>query len=183
VSFACPIPGTPQFHQLASTTKPGFLPGALLRDFTGYTLVERPAHATAEEFVDEYRGVLDATFTRSAKLVKLLHDLPLLLRGGFWDTTLVDVLHQFSVYRPPHPARTYLAGSDFPPPEMTSVPLSERDFDSESEYRAIMEPWRVTDAMGRALPAWTHSTRVFDRSGELSDTARQLTATTSDLRK
>jgi len=57
------------------------------------------------------------------------------------------------------PDRTYVAGTDLAPPE--SVPLTAADFESESERRAILEPWRVTDERGALLPEWRSSQLVF----------------------
>src|SRR5690606_13307794 len=51
ICFETPIPGTPHFGKIAAASAPALLPGALLRDFTTYTLVTRPRHASAEEFV------------------------------------------------------------------------------------------------------------------------------------
>ena len=73
-----------------------------------------------------------------------------------------------------HQDRTYMAGTDVPPPEAASVPLTADDFESEEERRAIMEPWRVTDSVGRVLPEWLGSTRVFEPKGRVSLGARQL---------
>ncbi len=170
ICFECPIPGTPYFHRLAAQDEPAFLPNALLRDFTGYTLVVKPRRLPVDEFIAAYRWVLDATFTPWAKLRKLADDLPRLLAGGHWESVIVDLLHQFSVVnRAPHPDRTYLPGTDVAPPEATSVPLTDADFNSEAERRAIMEPWAVTDAAGRVLPNWRRSTRVFAAQGRIAE--------------
>jgi hypothetical protein len=147
-----------------------------LRDFTGYTLVTKPAREPVDRFIEHYKSVLGATFTVSAKVRKLVDDLPRLLSSGVWESAMVDVLHQCGVYSAPHPDRTYLAGSDVPPPEVKSVPLTEADFDSEDEYHAVMKPWQVTNAQGQVLPPWTQPTRVFDRKGRISAEALQLVA-------
>jgi hypothetical protein len=56
--------------------------------------------------------------------------------------------------------RTYIAGTDAPPPE--SVPLTDADFDSAEQRRALLEPWRVTDESGALLPEWRSSRVVFE---------------------
>ena len=179
VSFECPFPGTPYFQRLAAARQPAFLPDALLRDFTGYTLVVRPERESVERFVELYKRVLRATFTTRAKFRKLVDDLPQLLSSGVWESAMVDIGHQFSVYRSPHPDRTYVAGSDVPPPEATNVPLTASDFDSEEEYRSVMEPLRVTDGAGRVLPQWLGSRRVFDKKGRISSEILDLVAVES----
>jgi len=168
ICFECPIPGTPYFHRLAAQPNPAFMPNALLRDFTGYTLTVRPQRMPVDEFINAYRWSLDATFTTWAKLRKLADDLPRLAASGCWESVIIDIIHQATVvYRKPHPDRTYLAGTDVPPPEMKSVPLTDGDFESEEECRLIMEPWAVTDAEGQVLPAWRNSTKVFAVKGGL----------------
>jgi radical SAM superfamily enzyme YgiQ (UPF0313 family) len=176
IAFECPFPGTPFFGRLAAQPEPAFLPGALLRDFNGYTLVVRPSREPLDRFMDHYRSVLHAVFTRAAKLRKLIDDLPRLLSSGVWESAMVDVMHQWVADMTPDPARTYLAGSDRCPPEASRVPLTQDDFDSEEHYHAVMDPWRVTDDTGRVLPAWMRSTRVFDRKGRISADALQLIA-------
>jgi hypothetical protein len=57
------------------------------------------------------------------------------------------------------PGRTFIAGTDAPPPE--SVPLTRADFDSEAQRRELLEPWRVTDEAGALLPQWRNSRVVF----------------------
>ncbi|NIV29484.1 MAG: hypothetical protein GWN58_08225, partial [Anaerolineae bacterium] len=64
-----------------------------------------------------------------------------------------------------------------PPPEAISVPLTDDDFESEAQRSAILDPWRVTDAEGRVLPAWLDSIKVFEGKGRLSAHARDLIAT------
>ena len=175
ICFECPFPGTPYFHRLASQATPAYMPNALLRDFTGYTLVVKPTRTSTETFIEAYRSVLDATFTTRAKMRKLVAEVPGLLAGGFWESAAIDLIHQLSVvYRRPHPGRTYLPQTDVPPPEATSVPLVDSDFDSEEERRAIIEPWSVTDADGFVLPAWRQSTTVFGAGGRITDRARQV---------
>ena len=61
------------------------------------------------------------------------------------------------------PQRTFVAGTDTPPPE--TVPLTDADFASEAERDAILAPVRVTDDAGRILPCWLAPTRVYDSRG------------------
>lgn len=177
IAFESPIPGTPKFHRLSSSNESPFLPGALLRDFNGYTLVQRPRFATPHVFVEEYKRVLAAAYAPRARVRKLLDDLPLLMTGRRWDTALTDIAQMCVVGAPSHVGRTYLAGSEPPPPEASSVPLTDADFDSREERDAVMEPWRVTDDRGDVLPAWRASATVFDRAGRVSPVLRQLVAT------
>jgi hypothetical protein len=89
---------------------------------------------------------------------------------------LGDVVSHWNAGHVPRPDRTYLAGTDAPPPEATSVPLTDDDFESELERSAILSPWRVTDAEGRVLPVWLDSIKVFEGKGCLSAHARGLVA-------
>lgn len=167
-SFLCfetPIPGTPYFNRLAAEDPPRFLPNALLRDFTGYTLTVRPTHHTPEEFVQAYCDVIERTYTPMATLRKLAGELPRFLAAGAWETAIAGVLDRFVSGERVDTRRTYLAGTDRPPPE-TPVPLTEADFTSEAERRAIQEPWAVSDADGRALPMWRQPHRVYGRGGK-----------------
>jgi hypothetical protein len=177
-NFIClesPFPGTPYFQRLATDPRNMFLPNALLRDFNGYTLVVRPERESVDDFIGQYKWVLDATYTKRRKAKKLAEDLPTLFASGVWESAMVDIVHQcFAGYKLPCPGRTYLAGSDVPPPEDSQVPFQPDDFDSEREYHAVMDPWRVTDEAGRVLPAWTGPTRVFERNGRISAQALQF---------
>jgi len=178
-TFLCiesPIPGTPHFHRLAEEGS-SLLPNALLRDFNGYTLVTRPRRASVDEFARGYAWALDHVYTWRAKWARLAQNVPRFLRGGFFFAALADVRDHYSDRHDPHPQRTYVAGSDAPFPEAANVPLTDADFDSDEERRAILEPWRVTDEQGRVLPAWRHSVKVFEGKGRISAEARQLVAT------
>jgi hypothetical protein len=163
ICFECPIPSTPYFHALAD--KRGvFFPNVMLRDLTAYTLVVQPQHAPVTEFIDSYKWLLRETYSRMARVRKLWTDLPSLLARGYWDTSIVEIVQNTGTfYREPHPDRTYLPGTDVPPPEMLTVPLADADFDSDEERQAIMNPWMVTDASGRVLPEWQTSARVHAR--------------------
>lgn len=176
ICFECPIPGTPHFFRVASEETPSFLPNALLRDFTGYTLVTKPRRESVGDFIEAYRDLMDTTYSSMARYRKLADDVPRLLMNGHPWTALVDlIMHKSTVWQP-HPDRTYLAGTDVPPPEGTAVPLTDDDFESEEERRAIMEPWRVTDSEGRVLPEWLLSTKVFGPKGRISSEAQHAVA-------
>ncbi len=173
--FESPIPGTPHFHRLAVEDPPALLPHALLRDFNGYTLVTRPKRESLDLFIDTYKWLLTSIYSRTSILGKYAHDLQRFLCGGHLDTAIIGA-GQRRGWRGPDPDRTYVAGTDTPPPEATSVPFSDDDFDSENEHRLILDPCRVTDASGRVLPEWLHSTRVFAPKGRISADALRLTA-------
>lgn len=169
ISFESPFPGTPHFRKLTEREHPMLLPNALLRDFSGYTLVVKPSHETPEAFVGHYKRVMTATFTRRAKFRKLSDDLPRFLRQGHWESAAVDLIHQLTAAHQSVDAdRSYLAGTDRPPPEASSVPLVESDFDCAEDYHAVMDPWSVTDEHGRVRPGWAQPRRVFDRAGRIS---------------
>jgi len=177
-TFVCiesPIPGTPHFHRLAGEGA-AFLPNALLRDFNGYTLVTRPKLESVEDFTRGYAWAVENIYTRKARAARLLENVPEFLRQGFFFPALADVRDNLFHKQTPHPDRTYITGSDVPFPEATGVPLTDDDFDSEEERRAILEPWRVTDEQGRVLPAWQRSIKVFEGKGRISAEARQLVA-------
>jgi len=172
ICLESPFPGTPYFQRLAGDPRNVFLPNALLRDFNGYTLVVRPERESVDDFVGQYKWVLDATYTRLRKARKLVEDLPGLFASGVWESGMVDIVHQcFAGYTLPCPGRTYLAASDVPPPECAQVPFQRDDFDSDEEYHAVIDPCQVTDEAGRVLPAWTRPTRLFERNGRISEQA------------
>jgi hypothetical protein len=163
ICFETPIPGTPHFRKLAGSKAPALLPDALLRDFTTYTLVTRPRHASAEDFVAAYKGLIAEVFTPARRMRKLLHDATTLLPHG-WFAWGVDCAAQcWNGYRP-DPGRTYLAGTDRPPPEQARVPFAPADFRDEAEYHAIMDPWPVSDARGSILPHWLEAAPVHARA-------------------
>jgi hypothetical protein len=176
VCFESPIPGTPHFHRLAAEEEPAFLPNALLRDFSGYTLVVRPRHETAEAFVAGYKWLLDELYTVGTRLRRFSHTLPGYVGSGWWATLLFDLCNSIACNDRPEAGRTYLAGTDTPPPEASSVPFTDDDFRSEEERRAILDPWRVTDAEGRVLPLWTASTRLFGERGQMAPDVARLPA-------
>lgn len=163
ICFETPIPGTPHFRKLASAREPALLPHALLRDFTTYTLVTRPRHASAEDFIGAYKSLIAEVFAPRRRLQKLMHDACRLLPAGGWFAWALDCAAQhWNDYRP-DPQRTYLAGSDRPPPEAQRIPFTAADFRDEHEQRAIMAPWAVTDERGFVLPQWLAATPVHER--------------------
>jgi hypothetical protein len=159
--FEAPIPGTPHFARLARERPATLLPNALLRDFTGYTLVVQPACASPGDYVAAYRSAVRAVFAPRRRLAKLCDDLPRFLRKGLWLPALLDAGDMLNLDPVPLATRSLLAGSDSPPPE--SVPFDDDDFVDDGERRAILEPWRVTDEHGFALDAWLGAQTVFDR--------------------
>jgi hypothetical protein len=159
ICFESPIPGTAHFNRLARQRPSPLLPGALLRDFTGYTLVVRPAHATTDEFLSTYRAVLRRVYSAPNRLRKLADDLPRFLRRGRWFPALVDASDMLAPRPHPRPGRTLLAGSDDPPPE--SVPFESGDFESDAERRRVLEPWRVTDDEGCVLDVWLDAAPIY----------------------
>lgn len=176
ICFEGPIPGTPFFQRLAAEPEPAFLPDAYLRDTTGYTLAVRPKREPLERFVGAYRHLLEETYTAPARMRKVADDVPRLLRGGGWMAALADVRARMRLGdgQVADPGRSYVAGTDRPPPEAASVPFADDDFRSEEERRAITEPWKLTDAEGRVLPVWRGAIKVFDPKGRI--TARALDA-------
>ena len=158
--FESPIPGTPHFNRLA-TEDGTFLPNALLRDFTGYTLVTRPRHAGIEEFLAAYRKACGEIFSIGNRLRKLADDIPRFLRAGRPVCAVVDAADMAGLQGlfPPRATRSLIAGSDTAPPER--VPLGDADFDSDAQRAAILEPTAVTDARGRVGLQWLLSQRPF----------------------
>jgi Radical SAM superfamily len=174
VCFESPIPGTPNFHRLAAEDPPALLPNALLRDFAGFTLVVRPKREPIDAFVNGYRWVLENVFTTRRKLTKLSEDLPRLLANRWWFTSVCDVANNVFTDDHPRPERTYLAGTDCPPPEANTVPFTDADFDSEAQRRMIVDPMRVTDETGRVLPEWLNSTPLYEIKGQITQRALAL---------
>lgn len=170
ICFEGPIPGTPYFQRMAREPEPAFIPNAYLRDITGYTLAVRPKKESVEGFVDAYRRVVDATTgSRAARLRKAADDIPRLVRGGgLLSAALVARQYLRNTGQKSDPERSYVAGTDRPPPEASNVPFAAGDFDSEEQRRAIVDPWRVTDAEGRVLPTWLGAVKVFDIKGRIT---------------
>lgn len=189
ICFESPIPGTPHFHRLAAQETPALMPNALLRDFTGYTLVTRPVRENADDFVAAYRWLLQKVYSPVGRLRKLADDLPKFLSHGHLLTGLVDLIIQGPTREKAEAKRTYmagalqprtyLAGTDAPPPEASSIPFESGDFEFEEERRLILEPWRVTDSEGRVLDEWRQSTKVFGPKGRISPDAKQLVPITA----
>jgi hypothetical protein len=73
-----------------------------------------------------------------------------------------------AVERPRPPDRTYLGGTEKPPPEAMGVPFGADDFASEAERDAILEPWAVTDARGHVLRQWLGAQTVYLPKGKIA---------------
>jgi hypothetical protein len=170
--FEAPIPGTPLFHRLAAEAAPAFLPHALLCDFNGYTMVQRPQRASLESFIQAYKQTLVEVTSLGAKLRQIGVNVPGFIKRGQYATALVDsLLHWSSVRRSHPPGRTFITGTDVPLPELHDVPFAASDFRSDEERRAILDPWRVADGEGYVLPQWRQSDRVYGSRGVVT---RQL---------
>lgn len=169
VSFETPFPGTPYFRKLAAQPEPALLPGALLRDFTGYTLVVRPARAGTDEFIAAYRSLIRQIYAPARRLRKIIADCSRFLPHGYLFSAWIDAKDQLGPYQAAWPYRSFLAGTDTPPPE--TVPFADGDFVSEAERDAVLGPARVTDNEGRVLPCWLEPTRVYDIKGRLTPAA------------
>lgn len=160
VCFETPFPGTPYFDRLATRKEPAFLPNALLRDFSGYTLVTRPRHATPEAFVAAYRRLVRRVFSTRARLAKLFHDAGSFLARGHLAPLILDAAELASESGHIVKSRSLIAGTDAAPPEYGRIPLAPGDFDSVGEQSTILDPWRVTDGEGRVVPAWLPAIRA-----------------------
>lgn len=173
--FESPFPGTPYFHRLASEETSSFLPNALLRDFSGYTMVVRPKREPLERFIQAYRWLLDDVYSSRARAGLLMDNVAGFLPHG-WFIPILGALADYSKHLRPGPDRTFIAGTDTPPPEAAGVPFLPEDFDSEEERELVTGPWRVTDAQGNVLPCWRQSVKVFEPRGRVSAAALQLTS-------
>lgn len=173
--FESPFPGTPYFHRLASQKGPAFLPNALLRDFSAYTLVVRPQREPVERFIEGYRWLLEDVYSKSARAGLLRDNVAGFLPHG-WFLPVLGTVADYSKHLHPGPERTFIAGTDAPPPEVASVPFLPGDFDSEEERGLITRPWRVTDERGEVLPCWRPSVKIFDPRGRISTGGLQLVA-------
>jgi len=174
--FESPFPGTPYFHRLASEGASSFLPNALLRDFSGYTLVVRPKRESPDRFVQGYRWLLEDVYSRRARVGLLMDNVAGFLPHG-WFVPILGTVADYSKHLRPAPERTFMAGTDTPPPEAASVPFLPEDFDSEEERDLVTRPWRVTDEQGDVLACWRRSVKVFEPRGRISAAALQLTST------
>jgi radical SAM superfamily enzyme YgiQ (UPF0313 family) len=177
ICFEAPIPGTPHFHRLARRETSPFLANALLRDFTGYTLVLEPSHAEVREFVNAYRALLKTVYSPANRAAKLIDDLPRFLKRRLWLPALVDIVDMVMLNPAPRAGRSLTAGDDTPPPER--VPFVAGDFESEAERRLIMDPWRVTDESGRVLDCWLESTRVYGKAPSRTPRLRKAASSAS----
>lgn len=171
VSFETPLPGTPHFQRLAASAEPRLLPDALLADFNAYTLVTRPAHASAEDFASAYRRLVRRVHSPWSRLRKLAFDAPRLLPRGDPMALLFDLIELASETAGTDAARTFIAGSEPAPPELARVPFAVNDFESESQRVCVLEPWRVTDAAGHVLPQWRGGGALYgQRAGAAAGT-------------
>ena len=168
ICFETPFPGTPYFKRLATADELVMLPNVLLRDLNGYTLTTRPRHATPEEFVAAYLRTHRAVYSIGTRLRKLADDLGRFLPAGFGVPALFDLFEMLVVERPRPADRTYIAGNEKAPPEAGAVPFSDDDFASETERAAILEPWPLTDALGRVLPHWLDGKPVYLPKGRIA---------------
>jgi hypothetical protein len=133
-------------------------------------LTVKPVHAPLPEFVAGYRALVKRVYSAPRRLRKLADDLSHFLPRGYWFPALLDTIDTLAVDPVPDTGRSLVAGSDTPPPE--AVPFGIPDFDSEHEYHRIMEPWRVIDASGAALPQWLTARPVFEREDRPAERKR-----------
>lgn len=152
ISFETPIPGTPFFDRMANSAAPMFLPHANLYDFSAYTLVLRPHKAPLDLYVEAWFRAMRSIYSPANRLRKLADDLPRLLRKGSWTAAALDLGDMAVTRFDPPRGRSFVAGTDTPPPE--TVPFDPSDFRNEAERRAILEPTPVVDAHGHVLPHW-----------------------------
>jgi hypothetical protein len=168
VCFETPFPGTPHFKKLAASGEGAFLPNTLLRDLNGYTLAVPPKQASAGDFVAAYKRLYHTVYSRRSRLRKFLSDVPRFARSGYVVPILFDLYELFSEGVSLNEERNFLAGLDIEPPEARAVPLAESDFQSEEEYERIMQPWRVSDERGRALPMWGGARPLYGPKGRVN---------------
>jgi hypothetical protein len=177
ICFESPIPGTPHFQRLARLESRPFLPNALLRDFTGYTLVLKPAHGRVPDFIHAYREALAQVYSWRNRARKLADDLPRFLRRGRWLPALIDAVDVCAADPIPSAARSLVAGSDTEPSER--VPFEARDFASAMERERILSPWAVTDAHGRVLDRWLDAEPVYSPPSAASRAAERKLVTST----
>jgi len=117
----------------------------------------------AERYVDRVGDVSRAPFGGRAHIH---HERARFLPRGFLVPAAFDLFEMLAVERPRPADRTYLGGTEKPPPE--TVPLADADFASEAERDAVLEPWAVTDADGRMLPQWLGAQTVYLPKGRVA---------------
>ncbi len=166
ICFETPFPGTPHFQRIATSAEPLLMPNALLSDLDAYTIVTRPRHASAEDFAAAFKRTHRAVYGIGNRLTKLADDLPRFARAGSLTSMVLDVAETLYDVQPLPADRTYIAGRDKSRPE--TVPLTDADFASEAERTAVMQPWAVADAVGRVLPHWLDSRRVYLPKGRIA---------------
>lgn len=175
ISLETPFPGTPYFERLARVPK-SLLPGALLRDFSGYTLVVQPQKMTASALIERYLALIDRVYALPARLRKISAEAPPLFARGHWDAALFDIIDTLGNRYRADRGRSHVGGSDRPPPER--VPLADADFVAEPQRAGILEPWVVTDPHGAILPQWCNSQRVYGKRGAV---LRRTSATNASI--
>jgi hypothetical protein len=139
-------------------------------------LTVRPKRETVEDFVEGYKWLLERLFTAGTRLRRFAHTFPGYVADGWWATLLFDLANTIACDERADASRTYLAGTDTPPPESSNVLFTNDDFRSAEERRAIVEPWRVTDETGRVLPLWVRSTRLFAEHGRMAPDVEEIPA-------
>lgn len=155
VAFEAPLPGTARFTAAVEQGPGALLPGAYLRDLTGYTLATRPVGASPERYIQGYRELLGELFSRRRRWAHVLDREVDFLRRGQRVAAFFHLVTHSRNRQPVVPGRSYLARTDTAPPE--SVPLEERDFRDARERALVLDPWVVADGCGAVLPAWTGS--------------------------
>jgi hypothetical protein len=177
VAFEAPLPGTPAFLALAEQDRPALLPNVLLRDLTGYTLATRPVRVSVEDFVAGYVALKRTLYSPQRRARTLLPHVAGLLAQGHPFTAAFEAIDLMRKAWDPQPGRTFVAGSDTAPPEATSVPLRDDDFDDSDQRGEVIEPWPITDAAGWVLPRWRHPVQTYLRRGSVSPQALGLART------
>jgi hypothetical protein len=171
VSFETPIPGTPFFDRMANSTQPMFLPNATLYDFSAYTLVLQPQKSPLDAFIGAYFDTMREIYAPTHRLAKLADDLPRLIRRGSWGAAALDLADMWVTNFDPVEGRTFIAGSDVPPPE--TVPFTDDDFDSEAQRIEICGPTQVTDENGLVLGAWKQHQVIFQPKSARAQTTHE----------
>jgi pyruvate-formate lyase-activating enzyme len=179
IAFETPFPGTPYFKRLAAEPEPAFLPGALLRDFSGYTLTVKPRNLAPAEFIAGYRALVAEVYGVRSRLDKFVRDVPYFALRGQWLAATLAGGQFFSDKMTVNADRSYLAGTDRPPLER--VPLVTEDFATEQEFDAVMRPTPVTDADGHVLRDWFRVAPVQERGEQPRNRVLRARATSVAL--
>lgn len=172
ICFETPFPGTPHFTRIAGSAEPPLLPEVLLSDLDAYTLVTRPRHASAEDFVAAFKQTHTEVYGLRRRLTKLADDLPRLAAAGSLGAIALDLAEVLFDAQPLARDRSYIAGTDKARPE--TVPLTDADFTSAEERDRIMKPRQVSDAQGRVLPHWLGAQAVYSAKGRIRVSAAPM---------